>query len=90
MENECPITEFKITKVWDNENQLEVSENDFKLLFKITDQGIFELMAFDMTYKNYFVFIDVFNTAIWSKTEDYIVDVSFRDIDPKFVISELS
>ena len=59
-------------------------------MFKITDEGVFELLTFDKVYKNYLVFIDVFNTAIWSKTQDYLVDVSFRDIDPAFVISEPS
>ena len=68
MEKDCPITKFRITEVWDDQNQATVFKKEFSTLFKITDEGEFELLTFDKVYKNYLVFINVFNTAIWSKT----------------------
>ena len=66
---------------------MKIPENDYKLLFKITDNGEFVLLTFDKVYKNYLVFIDVYNTKIWSKYLDYIVEVSFRDVDQKYIVS---
>ena len=44
-----------------------VSKNDYDSLFKIDDDGVFQILEFDKVYKNYHVYFDVFNSAIWSK-----------------------
>ena len=49
----CPISALKIFKVFDAENDRDVQEKGYNELFKIHDNGIFELLKFDKVYKNY-------------------------------------
>jgi len=60
------LTKFIIEKVIDETTKYEISETLYKDLFKISNDGVFELLEFNKEYKNYLVFINTFNTAIWS------------------------
>jgi len=60
------LTKFIIEKVIDETTKYEISETIYKDLFKISNDGVFELLEFNKEYKNYLVFINTFNTAIWS------------------------
>jgi hypothetical protein len=43
----CPFEEFKISKVYDGENDVEVKKSDYSSLFKLSKNGTFELLKFD-------------------------------------------
>ena len=49
----CPLTKFKIVKVFDAFNSLEVLSNHYNELFRIYDNGTFEVLKFDTLYKEY-------------------------------------
>jgi hypothetical protein len=63
--------------VIDQQNGFEVPEKNYTKLFSISDDGTFKLLEFNQKYKTFFIYINVWNTAIWSDMEDYFIDISF-------------
>ena len=79
----CALIKFDISKVIDNnKNQIDFSE--YSNLFSLSSLGIFNTSSqANITFQNYRIFIQAYNTLIWSEDSSYLIDLTMSPLPYK-------
>jgi hypothetical protein len=83
----CALIKFNISKVIDK-NKNEIDFSVYTNLFSLSPLGIFNISSqTNVSFQNYLIFIQAYNTLIWSEDSSYLIDLTLNPLQNKTVSS---